>query len=310
MPFAFLFPGQGSQSIGMFDGFADPDRIVAHTLEEVSEAVGRDLAGLFREGPEEELGRTETTQPAMLAAGVAVSRLWAHREGPPPALAAGHSLGEYSALVAADSLELGQAASLVADRARYMQEAVPEGGGKMAAILGLDDETVTELCQRVREQGVVEPANFNAPGQVVVAGAASAVGALMEAAQEAGAKRSVELPVSIPSHCALMGPAAKRLEERLGDIEIRPPRVPVVTNVDAEPVTDPAAIRDALVRQLANPVRWTRVIERMAGEGIDRVLEMGPGKVLCGLNRRIDRAMACRAVQDDAALEEAVTEAA
>lgn len=306
MALAFLFPGQGSQSPGMLEGFPDPDGVVATTLEEGSDALGWDLGKLVREGPEEELNRTENTQPALLAAGVAVARLWRHRGGPMPAFMAGHSLGEYSALVAAGSLDFPSAAQLVAERARFMQEAVPQGKGGMAAVLGLDDATVRELCDRIRDRGVVQPANFNAPGQVVVAGQKEAVAALLEAASRAGAKRTVELPVSIPSHCTLMEPAAQRLKERLAQTELQAPGVPVVTNVDAAPLRDADSVRDALIRQLASPVLWAQGIQLLRREGVVDALEMGPGKVLCGLNRRIDRAMTCHALQDQSGLDEAL----
>jgi [acyl-carrier-protein] S-malonyltransferase len=303
---AFLFPGQGSQSVGMLDGFSDPDGVVERTLAEADEALGRDLAGLIRGGPEADLNRTENTQPAMLVAGVAAYRLYEHRGGAAPTAMAGHSLGEYSALVAAGSLGFADAVTLVADRARFMQEAVPAGQGKMAALLGLDDATVAELCQTQEgESGrIVRPVNFNAPGQVVVAGDAAAVDAVLTAASEAGAKRAVELPVSIPSHCPLMQPAADRLAERLAEVAIAPPRVPVLNNVDVAAPEDPDAIRDALVRQLANPVQWTRTIGQLKEQGVERVAEMGPGKVLCGLNKRIDRRMPCQPVVDDASLDE------
>jgi len=303
---AFLFPGQGAQSVGMLDAFTDPDGVVERTLAEADEALGRDLAGLIRGGPEADLNRTENTQPAMLVAGVAVYRLYESRGGPVPTAMAGHSLGEYSALVAAGSLGFTDAVSLVADRARFMQEAVPAGQGKMAAVLGLEDATVAELCDKQEGASgqVVRPVNYNAPGQVVVAGEAMAVDAVLAAASEAGAKRAMELPVSIPSHCPLMQPAAERLAERLAEVPVAPPQVPVVNNVDVAAPEDPDAIRDALVRQVANPVQWTRTIATLKEQGAERVAEMGPGKVLCGLNKRIDRRMPCQPVVDTASLDE------
>ncbi|MFA9462095.1 ACP S-malonyltransferase [Thiohalorhabdus methylotrophus] len=309
--FAFIFPGQGSQSVGMLDAYPDTDGVVTRTLEEASEALGRDLAKLIGTGPEDELNKTEVTQPAMLAAGVAAHRLWNAQGGANPRFMAGHSLGEYTALVAASSLDFGEAVKLVADRARFMQEAVPAGTGKMAALLGLDDPTVEELCtaEERRSGQVVRPVNFNAPGQIVIAGAAEAVAAVMESAGAAGAKRAVELPVSIPSHCPLMEPAAERLAERLREVDLRSPSVPVINNVDATPSEDPEAIRDALVRQLASPVRWTAAIEQMRDNGVGRVLEMGPGKVLCGLNKRIDRRMPCLPVIDEESLNQALEQA-
>ncbi|KPV40142.1 malonyl CoA-ACP transacylase [Thiohalorhabdus denitrificans] len=309
--FAFVFPGQGSQSVGMLDAYPDPDGVVSRTLEEASEALGLDLGALVREGPEAELNRTEVTQPAMLTVGVAAHRLWSARGGAAPRFMAGHSLGEYTALVAAGSLEFADAVRLVADRARFMQEAVPAGEGKMAALLGLDDPTVEELCTAEERQSgeIVRAVNFNAPGQVVVAGAAGAVDRLMEEAGKAGAKRAVELPVSIPSHCPLMQPAAERLAQRLQEVELRAPAVPVVNNVDVAAPEDPEAIRDALVRQLANPVRWTATIGHMRDSGVARVMEMGPGKVLCGLNKRIDRRMPCLPVTDEESLNQALEQA-
>ncbi len=304
--FAFLFPGQGSQSAGMLDAYPDTDGVVTRTLDESSEALGRDLGALIHRGPEEELNRTENTQPAMLAAGVAAFRLWITRGGPAPAFLAGHSLGEYAALVAAGSLDLPEAVRLVADRSRFMQEAVPPGEGKMAAILGLDDATVLALCEAHEDSGVVTPANFNAPGQVVIAGEAPLVDLVVAAAKEAGAKRAVELPVSIPSHCPLMMPAGDLLAERLANTELSPPEIPVINNVDVETPSQPDAIRSALARQVARPVQWTRTVERLKGEGIARVFEMGPGKVLCGLNKRIDRRMPCLPVVDAASLDEAL----
>lgn len=304
--FAFVFPGQGSQSVGMLDAYPDPEGVVTATLEAASEALGRDLGEIIRKGPEEELNRTENTQPAMLAAGVAAYGLWARRQGPPPAYLAGHSLGEYSALVAAGALELRDAVALVADRARFMQEAVPAGQGKMAAILGLEDATVQQLCANQREGGVVRAANFNAPGQVVIAGDVAAVEGVLKGAQASGAKRTVDLPVSIPSHCPLMEPAAERLAERLAEVDIHKPELPVINNVDVEAPSDPEAIRDALVRQLANPVQWTQTIDGMRNSGVKQIVEMGPGKVLCGLNKRIDRRMPCLSIGDAKGLDEAL----
>ena len=304
--FAFVFPGQGSQSVGMLEDYPDTEGVVSRTLEEASEALGRDLAEIIRSGPEEELNRTENTQPALLAADVAVYRLWQVRGGASPAFMAGHSLGEYAALVAAGSLELSEAVRLVADRSRFMQEAVPAGQGKMAALLGLDDDTVIGLCRDREGQGVVTPANFNAPGQVVIAGEADLVDQVVAAAKEAGAKRAVELPVSIPSHCPLMEPARERLAERLSQTEIKAPGIPVINNVDVEAPTDPEAIRDALARQVASPVRWTGTVQRLKEQGAARVMELGPGKVLCGLAKRIDRSMPCLPVVDAASLDEAL----
>lgn len=303
---AFVFPGQGSQAVGMLDELAKAHGVVRETFAEASEALGYDLWDVVQNGPEARLNRTDCTQPAMLAAGVAVWRVWTERGGPVPALMAGHSLGEYTALACAQSIRFGDAVSVVADRGRYMQEAVAEGSGAMAAILGLDDETVAQVCRDAAEGQVVEAVNFNAPGQVVIAGDRSAVERAVRGAEAAGAKRAVELPVSVPSHCALMKPAAERLAERLQTLEIFPPRIPVIHNVDVSMSTAPGEIRDKLVAQLHNPVRWVGTVQRLAEEGVDRAVECGPGRVLAGLNRRIDRRVATVAVYDPTTLEKAL----
>ena len=271
---------------------------VEQTFAEASEALGEDLWAIVQDGPAEKLNSTEITQPAMLAAGIAVWRVWQAQGGPQPAVMAGHSLGEYSALVAAGSLAFDHAVRLVAERGRLMQEAVPAGTGAMAAILGLDDEAVIQVCADAAEGEVVEAVNFNSPGQVVVAGHKSAVERAVALASERGAKRAVMLPVSVPSHCALMKPAAERLAEILEDIPVQAPTIPVINNVDVEMPTDPDAIRDALVRQLDHPVRWVETIRRMQAEGVDTLIESGPGKVLVGLNKRIERRMPALPVYD------------
>ncbi len=306
--FAVVFPGQGSQSLGMSDALAEAFPQVKALYEEASDALGMDLWKLVHEGPKEALDRTENTQPAMLTAGVAVWRVWEAQGGPRPQVMAGHSLGEYSALVAADALAFADAVQLVAARGRFMQEAVPEGSGAMAAILGLDDETVRELCARAAEGEVVEAVNFNAPGQVVIAGGKAAVQRAMTLAKEAGAKRALPLPVSVPSHCSLMAPAAERLAERLADVPLRPPRPPVLHNVDVASAREPEALRDKLVRQLHSPVRWVETVQAMAGQGVDAVIECGPGKVLTGLGRRIDKNLTFLPVFDPASLEKALEE--
>ncbi|MEF8793533.1 ACP S-malonyltransferase [Thiohalorhabdus sp.] len=304
--FAIVFPGQGSQAVGMLDAYPDTEGAVTATVEAASEALGRDLGELIRNGPEEELNRTENTQPALLTAGVAAYGLWQARGGPNPASMAGHSVGEYTALVAAGSLEFREGVRLVADRARFMQEAVPAGQGKMAAILGLEDATVQQLCANQHSGGVVRAVNFNAPGQVVVAGDVEAVEGVLRGAQASGAKRTVDLPVSIPSHSPLMQPAADRLAERLGEVSLHTPAIPVINNVDVAAPDAPESIADALVRQLANPVQWTQTIDRMRNSGVKQVVEMGPGKVLCGLNKRIDRRMPCLSVGDAKSLDDAL----
>ena len=298
MSTGIVFPGQGSQSVGMLKELAAAFAVVEQTFAEASEALGEDLWAIVQDGPEEKLNSTEITQPAMLAAGIAVWRIWQEQGGPQPAVMAGHSLGEYSALVAAGSLAFDHAVRLVAERGRLMQEAVPAGTGAMAAILGLDDEAVIQVCADAADGEVVEAVNFNSPGQVVVAGHKSAVERAVALASERGAKRAVMLPVSVPSHCALMKPAAERLAEILEDIPVQAPAIPVINNVDVEMPTDPDAIRDALVRQLDHPVRWVETIRRMQAEGVDTLIESGPGKVLVGLNKRIERRMPALPVYD------------
>ncbi len=298
MSTGIVFPGQGSQSVGMLKELAAAFAGVEQTFAEASEALGEDLWAIVQDGPAEKLNSTEITQPAMLAAGIAVWRVWQVQGGPQPAVMAGHSLGEYSALVAAGSLAFDHAVRLVAERGRLMQEAVPAGTGAMAAILGLDDEAVIQVCADAAEGEVVEAVNFNSPGQVVVAGHKSAVERAVALASERGAKRAVMLPVSVPSHCALMKPAAERLAEILEDIPVQAPTIPVINNVDVEMPTDPDAIRDALVRQLDHPVRWVETIRRMQAEGVDTLIESGPGKVLVGLNKRIERRMPALPVYD------------
>ena len=304
---AFVFPGQGSQSVGMLDALAEQYPQVEDTFREASDALGVDLWALVTRGPEAELNRTERTQPAMLTAGVAVWRAWLSRGGPEPALMAGHSLGEYTALVCAGSLEFVDAVALVADRGRYMQEAVPEGEGALAAVLGLDDGRLREICAAEGE-GVAEPANFNAPGQLVVGGDAGAVDRVLEKAKAAGAKRALRLPVSVPAHTRLMRPAGERLAERLAGVAVRTPRLPVIHNVDLSRAAAPEEIRDRLVRQVSNPVRWVETVEAMHGAGIARVIECGPGKVLAGLVRRIRRELDAVAITDPGSLDKALAD--
>jgi len=280
---------------------------VGETFGIASRVLGYDLWALAQNGSEQELNLTHKTQPAMLAAGVAVWRVWQARGGALPAVMAGHSLGEYTALVCADALALDAAIELVAARGRFMQEAVPAGAGGMAAILGLDDAAVVELCSQAAHGETLAAANFNSPGQVVVAGSAAAVTRLTELAKQAGAKRTVMLPVSVPSHCALMQPAAERLAERLAQVAIETPRIPVLHNADVAAHDEPAAIRDALIRQLYSPVRWVETIQAMANQGIATLVECGPGKVLVGLNKRIARDMKALAVLDSAGVDEALT---
>jgi [acyl-carrier-protein] S-malonyltransferase len=289
MSFVFVFPGQGSQSVGMLAALAAAQPVVRTTFEEAARVLGYDLWALVSEGPEAALNATERTQPAMLAAGVATWRAWRERGGAPPAAVSGHSLGEFTALVCAGSLEFGAAVDLVRFRGAAMQAAVPEGGGAMAAILGLDDEAVLALCREAARDGVVEPVNYNSPGQVVIAGDTAAVQRALEAARTRGAKRAVTLPVSVPAHSSLMRTAGDRLRSRLADIEVRAPGIRYVSAVDAAAHEDPEEIRALLVRQLSSPVRWTQTLRALCSAEVAQVIECGPGRVLTGLNRRIER---------------------
>ncbi len=304
--FSIVFPGQGSQSVGMLGALAEAFPLIQETFAEASQALGYDLWRLVQQGPVEELNQTAKTQPAMLAAGVAVWRLWQAEGGPAPKLMAGHSLGEYTALVCAGAIGFADAVSLVADRGRFMQEAVPAGSGGMAAILGLDDDQVRAVCGEAAQGEVVEAVNFNSPGQVVIAGAKAAVERACEGAKAAGAKRALPLPVSVPSHCALMQPAAERLSERLAAIEISSPAIPVVHNVNVETASDPSAIRQLLSAQLHSPVRWVETVQKMASEGVETLYEAGPGKVLASLAKRIDRNIKGVGVYDPATLSDAL----
>jgi [acyl-carrier-protein] S-malonyltransferase len=302
---AFVFPGQGSQSVGMLAGFADRFPQVRSTFEEASEVLGIDLWSLITEGPETELNRTAVTQPVMLAADIAVWRVWMQEGGPTPTCLAGHSLGEYAALVAASAIEFGDALRLVERRGELMQSAVGLGEGAMAAILGLDDEVVEAVCREVSEGQIVSAANYNSPGQIVIAGEAAAVERALHQAREAGARRAVILPVSVPSHCALMKPAAEALRETLGQITIAAPRIPILHNADVATHERPEAIREALVAQMYSPVRWTTSIRRMVDQGAERIAECGPGRVLSGLGRRISRETEWLALEDPATLSSA-----
>jgi len=303
MKFAFVFPGQGSQAIGMLDAFGDAP-VVRETLQEASDALGQDLTALIANGPAEALNLTTNTQPVMLTAAYAIYRAWQAEGGPAPALMAGHSLGEYTALVAAGALAFRDAVPLVRFRAQAMQEAVPVGEGGMAAILGLSDDEVRAACAEASAVGVVEAVNFNAPAQVVIAGYKAAVERACEIAKAKGAKRALPLPVSAPFHSSLLKPASDRLRQYLADVEIRVPQIPVINNVDVAMVSDPAAIKDALVRQAAGAVRWVESVQAMRRDGVTHVLECGPGKVLAGLTRRIDGELTCAAVYDPATLAE------
>ena len=302
---AIVFPGQGSQSVGMMNGFADRP-IVEETFNEASAILGVDLWSMAKDGPAEALNQTVNTQPLMLVAGVACWRAWREAGGPLPVWFAGHSLGEYSALVAAESLRFEDALPLVRFRAQAMQEAVPEGGGGIAAILGLEGEALAQVCAEAAQGEVLEPANLNSPGQVVIAGHRGAVERGMALAKQKGAKRAVMLPMSAPSHCSLMKPAADRLAQRLRAVQVREPVVPVVHNRFVAASDDPARIRQALVEQLYNPVRWIETIELFERSGVRRVVECGPGKVLAGLGKRIAPGVEFIALQDSAALAAAI----
>lgn len=307
MTLAIVFPGQGSQSVGMLAELATQFPQVEQTFAQASTALGYDLWQLVQAGPVEQLNQTDKTQPAMLAAGVAVWRVWQANGGAIPLVMAGHSLGEYTALVCAGALDFADAVCLVADRGRYMQDAVPTGTGAMAAVLGLDDEPVRAVCAQAQQGEVVEAVNFNSPGQVVIAGQVAAVNRAIELAKAAGAKRAVLLPVSVPSHCALMKPAALRLADRLHDLSFAAPRISVINNVDVSQPDDPAQIKAALVRQLYSPVRWVETVHAMARHGVTKIIEAGPGKVLAGLNKRIVKDIETYAVFDPATLATART---
>ncbi|SHI28305.1 ACP S-malonyltransferase [Pollutimonas bauzanensis] len=302
MKIAFVFPGQGSQSVGMLDAWSG-NAAVRNTVAQASDALGQDLAALIAAGPAEDLNLTTNTQPAMLTAAVAVYRAWIEAGGAPPELLAGHSLGEYSALAAAQALSLDDAVHIVRVRADAMQAAVPVGSGGMAAILGLDDDAVRSLCARAANGEVVEAVNFNAPAQVVIAGHKHAVERACELAKAEGAKRALVLPVSAPFHSSLLKPAAAVLGQALDGVALAAPRIPVINNVDVASPADPAAIKDALVRQAWHAVRWVETVRAMKAQGITHVVECGPGKVLNGLTKRIDRDLTGLAITDPASLQ-------
>jgi [acyl-carrier-protein] S-malonyltransferase len=295
---ALLFPGQGSQAVGMLSELLDSSDIVKQTFAEASEALGYDLAALVLNGPEEELNQTHRTQPALLTASVAIYRHWLASNAEQEVVMAGHSLGEYSALVCAGVLSLSQAVKLVENRGLYMQEAVPAGVGSMAAIIGLEDEAIVKACADSAQGQVVSPVNYNSPGQVVIAGHKEAVERASEACKEAGAKRAMPLSVSVPSHCELMKPAADKLAQDLATLPMNAAKCDVINNVDVAVAATEQEIKDALVRQLYSPVRWTETVQALAKQGITQAYEFGPGKVLTGLAKRIDKSVACGAVND------------
>lgn len=304
---AIVFPGQGSQSVGMLADLYQTYPLVQETFNEASAALGYDLWDLVANGPEEQLNETQRTQPALLTASVAVWRVWQQQGGATPAYFAGHSLGEYSALVCAGVLSLADAVKLVEKRGQYMQQAVPAGTGAMAAIIGLDDAAIAKACADAAQGEVVAPVNYNSPGQVVIAGHKAAVERAGEACKAAGAKRALPLPVSVPSHCALMRPAAEQLASDLAALSFKEPAIPVVNNVDVQIASNGDAIKDALIRQLYSPVRWTETIEYFAAQGVTEVLELGAGKVLSGLIKRINKELNTSSITDSAALSAALT---
>ncbi len=303
---AIVFPGQGSQSVGMLAELASAYPEIQATFAEASNVLGYDLWALTQNGPESDLNQTDRTQPAMLAAGVAVWRVWQQQGGAQPAFLAGHSLGEYTALVCAGSLDFSDGIRLVAERGRRMQEAVPAGIGAMAAILGLDDDQVRQACSNAEQGEVVSAVNFNSPGQVVIAGHKAAVDRACEQAKAMGAKRALPLAVSVPSHSSLMRPAAEAFAVTLAAIDIKAPQIPVIHNTDVSAHSVPDAIRTALVKQLYSPVRWVETIQYLAAQGITHMVEAGPGKVLIGLNKRIDKNITSVAAFDSASLADAV----
>ena len=303
--FAIVFPGQGSQAIGMLADLGEQHDVVKKTFAEASEALGYDLWALVQDGPVENLNETFRTQPALLTASVAIWRVWQELGLEQPANLAGHSLGEYSALVCAGVIDFKEAIKLVELRGQLMQEAVPAGVGAMYAIIGLDDEAIAKACEEAAQDEVVSPVNFNSPGQVVIAGNKAAVERAGALCKEAGAKRALPLPVSVPSHCALMKPAADKLAVALEALEFNAPALPVINNVDVIAETDPAKIKSALVRQLYSPVRWTEGVQAMNEQGVEKLLELGPGKVLTGLTKRIVKTMTAAAVNDTASLDAA-----
>ncbi|AEC20234.1 malonyl CoA-acyl carrier protein transacylase [Pusillimonas sp. T7-7] len=305
MKIAFVFPGQGSQSVGMLDAWAG-NTAVQRVVGQASDALGQDLGALIASGPAEDLNLTTNTQPVMLTAAVAMYKAWVDAGGQQPALVAGHSLGEYSALAAAGALSLEDAVRVVRIRADAMQAAVPVGTGGMAAILGLDDDVVQTICARAAQGEIVEAVNFNAPAQVVIAGHKGAVERACELAKSEGAKRALMLPVSAPFHSSLLKPAAQVLEQALAAINVTPPQCPLINNVDVASSSDPAAIKDALVRQAWHPVRWVETLQAMKAQGITHVVECGPGKVLTGLTKRIDRDLTGLSIIDPASLQAAL----
>jgi [acyl-carrier-protein] S-malonyltransferase len=305
MKSAFVFPGQGSQSIGMLSEIATEHDIVKETFQQASDALNYDLWDLVSNGPEESLNQTDRTQPAMLTAGIAMWRVWQSVSAIKPDYFAGHSLGEYTALVAAEAIDFSDAVKLVELRGQYMQQAVPAGEGAMAAILGLSDDVVRDVCNEASIIGVVEAVNFNSPGQVVIAGSTAAVKKATEIATEKGAKRALILPVSVPSHCALMRPAAEQLAQKLDEISIHMPTTPVIHNASVTAAEDVVSVKSLLAQQLYSPVRWVETVQWFASENVSQLVECGPGKVLAGLTKRIDKSVNAVPLFDLTTLEKA-----
>ncbi len=306
---AFVFPGQGSQSLGMLADIAADYSVIEATFAEASDVLGMDLWQLSQTGTEEDINRTDITQPLLLTASVALWRLWNEKQGEQPGCVAGHSLGEYSALVVASAIEFADAVKLVNLRGRYMQTAVPAGQGSMAAILGLTDEQIRSACEQAAQNEIVSAVNYNSPGQVVIAGQADAVTRAIVLCKEAGAKRALPLAVSVPSHCALMKPAAEQLQIELQQVEVKQPLIPVVQNASASVMQSPEEIRQALVEQLYRPVLWVDCVNRMIEQGAERIIECGPGKVLSGLNKRISRQLQVASIGDLSGLEKSLSDA-
>lgn len=303
---AFVFPGQGSQQVGMLSELAETHPVIKNTFAEASEVLGYDLWDLVQNGPEEDLNQTDKTQPALLTSGVALWRLWQEQNGTKPAVVAGHSLGEYTALVCAGAISFADGVNLVKLRGEFMQQAVPAGSGAMAAILGLADDAIEKACQAAEQGEVVSPVNYNCPGQIVIAGEKAAVDRAIENCKEAGAKRAIPLPVSVPSHCALMKPAAEKMAVELSKIEISMPEIDVVQNVTAAIPASVDELKENLLAQLYSPVLWTKTIQGLVEQGLESTVECGPGKVLSGLNKKVHKPLSVAAINDAAGLEKAL----
>ncbi|MGB0205191.1 MAG: ACP S-malonyltransferase [Neptuniibacter sp.] len=305
---AFVFPGQGSQQVGMLSELAESHPVIKNTFAEASEVLGYDLWDLVQNGPEADLNQTDKTQPALLTSGVALWRLWQEQGGATPALMAGHSLGEYTALVCSGAISFADGVNLVKLRGEFMQQAVPAGAGAMAAILGLDDESIEKACEAAEQGDVVSPVNYNCPGQIVIAGQKDAVDRAIANCKEAGAKRAIPLPVSVPSHCALMKPAAEKMAEELAKIDISMPEISVVQNVTASAAASVEELKENLLQQLYSPVLWTKSVQSMVEKGVESTVECGPGKVLSGLNKKVHKPLSVAAISDAAGLEKALAQ--